>query len=198
MTTLGDYVWNDLNINGVQDAGELPVQGVTVTLHTVDFGPDGIEGTADDVDTSSGSTTTDANGLYQFTNLVPGNYYVIFTLPTGYVFSEPTRAVTMRWIVMPTGLPGRLLPLTCNQTKWDTSLDAGMFAQIGRIGLSKRGGRNSPGSLHGTWRITYEILIRNYSNVDLTDIRATDDFTATFPDHITFLGGQHHQLGFCC
>ncbi|WP_255427273.1 SdrD B-like domain-containing protein, partial [Candidatus Chloroploca sp. Khr17] len=71
---LGDRVWNDLNANGVQDAGEPGVPDVTLTLTGVDgFGT-----------TVSLTTTTDVNGIYTFTKLVPGVYTVTATLPDGY------------------------------------------------------------------------------------------------------------------
>ncbi|MBK9463111.1 MAG: carboxypeptidase regulatory-like domain-containing protein [Sphingobacteriales bacterium] len=57
--SIGDYVWNDLNGDGVQDAGETGISGVTVTLS-----PDG----------TTTTTTTDANGNYSFDNLPGGNY----------------------------------------------------------------------------------------------------------------------------
>lgn len=69
--SLGNFVWQDLNNNGVQDAGEPGIAGVVVTLTN----PDG----------STISTTTDANGAYQFTNLLPGTYSVGFTTPSGYL-----------------------------------------------------------------------------------------------------------------
>src|SRR5690606_13997872 len=72
--SLGDYVWDDLDADGVQEAGEPPVAGVLVTL----FNGAG---------TQLATDTTDVTGLYRFENLVPGDYYVVFTLPTGYVFS---------------------------------------------------------------------------------------------------------------
>jgi Tol biopolymer transport system component/protocatechuate 3,4-dioxygenase beta subunit len=73
--SLGDYVWEDLDADGIQDAGEPPIAGVTVTLFN-------------GVGTQIGApTTTDANGLYLFENLVPGDYYLVFTVPGGYVFS---------------------------------------------------------------------------------------------------------------
>lgn len=34
-----------------------------------------------------GVVTTDANGGYLFTDLPPGNYYLVFVLPEGYLFS---------------------------------------------------------------------------------------------------------------
>jgi hypothetical protein len=73
--TIGDFVWNDINNNGIQDAGEPGVQGVTVTL----YGADGL--------TVLSTTTTDALGYYQFANLPAGTYIVGFGgLPAGYSF----------------------------------------------------------------------------------------------------------------
>jgi len=37
----------------------------------------------------------------------------------------------------------------------------------------------------GTWRITYEILVRNYGAVDLNNLQIMDDLSATFKDEIT-------------
>lgn len=70
---LGDFVWYDDDKDGVQDAGELGVEGVKVTLTTSNG--------AITLDT----TYTDVNGKYLFTNLPDGDYKVIFSdLPTGY------------------------------------------------------------------------------------------------------------------
>ena len=66
--SLGDYVWWDLDEDGVQDADEPGLAGVLVTLK------DGIGNTV-------AFTTTDANGAYSFDTLVPGDYQVVFTLP---------------------------------------------------------------------------------------------------------------------
>ncbi|MBC2116367.1 SdrD B-like domain-containing protein [Listeria booriae] len=64
-------VFNDLNKNGTQEAGETGVAGATVTLYS---------NTGAVVET----TTTDANGLYKFETVTPGTYYVKVTPPTGY------------------------------------------------------------------------------------------------------------------
>ncbi|MFO8007312.1 MAG: SdrD B-like domain-containing protein [Candidatus Brocadiia bacterium] len=71
---IGDRVWEDLDEDGIQDAGEPGVEGVTVNLYTC-------------ADTLVASTTTDANGLYLFDGLTPGDYYVEFVLPDGYAFT---------------------------------------------------------------------------------------------------------------
>ncbi|MEZ4984507.1 MAG: SdrD B-like domain-containing protein [Saprospiraceae bacterium] len=72
--SIGDFVWEDKDADGQQDMGEPGIEGVTVML----LRPNG---------TMVTSTTTDQNGAYSFDNLVPGNYIVKFTAPTGF---EPT------------------------------------------------------------------------------------------------------------
>jgi protocatechuate 3,4-dioxygenase beta subunit len=80
LAQIGNFVWEDRNANGVQDAFEPGIAGVTVTLSGTDaFGTPVIR-----------TTTTDASGLYQFTNLVPGNYTVTFTKP-GEIYKASPR-----------------------------------------------------------------------------------------------------------
>ncbi len=80
---LGDYVWEDLNHDGLQDKTEPPVAGVTVTL----YAPSGRTWAVTD------TTQTDASGLYTFSNLLPGvSYYVHFDLPSGYHYSNPVNS----------------------------------------------------------------------------------------------------------
>jgi protocatechuate 3,4-dioxygenase beta subunit len=75
LASLGNYVWNDLNLDGVQDANEPGVPGVSVVLY-------------DNSGSPVASTSTDANGLYQFTGLTPAEYSVGFSnLPSGYNFT---------------------------------------------------------------------------------------------------------------
>jgi protocatechuate 3,4-dioxygenase beta subunit len=87
---LGNYVWLDSNKNGVQDATEVGVAGITVDLYQ--NGADSVAGTADDI--LIGSTQTDASGLYYFDELIPTydktkQYNVGVTMPTGYVITTP-------------------------------------------------------------------------------------------------------------
>ena len=67
------------NGNGVAETGELPQGNVTVTLTY--GGVDGIVGTSDD---KTFTTLTNASGDYSFTNLLPGNYDITTTVPTGF------------------------------------------------------------------------------------------------------------------
>ncbi|GJM62740.1 SdrD B-like domain-containing protein [Persicobacter diffluens] len=75
--SIGNFVWYDLDRDGIQDPGEEGVAGVTVNL----LAGDG---------TFISTVNTDANGYYLFDNLAPGDYKVEFdlgTLPTDYVTS---------------------------------------------------------------------------------------------------------------
>lgn len=73
--SIGDKVWLDTDKDGVQDSGENGVANVTVKLY-------------DCSNNLIGTKTTDANGLYLFAELNPGNYYVKFELPNGYLFTQ--------------------------------------------------------------------------------------------------------------
>ncbi|MBK9151774.1 MAG: carboxypeptidase regulatory-like domain-containing protein [Saprospiraceae bacterium] len=80
--TIGDFVWDDKNANGVQDAGEPGIPGLTVTL----------SGTAGDGTPVNLTTVTGPNGEYSFTGLKPGSYTVTFTKPEArYIHSRIRR-----------------------------------------------------------------------------------------------------------
>jgi hypothetical protein len=106
---ISDFVWNDLNNDGIQNAGEPGMTGVTVTLT---------------IGTTSVSTTTDASGNYSFVNLVPGNYTIAFTTPAGYVSSAANVGSDDTKDSDPVG-GSVTVPVNTNQTI--TDVDAGFF-----------------------------------------------------------------------
>jgi uncharacterized repeat protein (TIGR01451 family) len=121
--SLGNFVWDDLNADGIQDAGEPGIPNVTVTLYN-------------GAGTQVGSpTTTDASGFYLFQNLVPGDYYVIFTLPTGYVFSPQDAGSDDALDSDPDTTTGRTATTTLISGENDLTWDAGMyqFASLGNF-----------------------------------------------------------------
>ena len=79
--TIGDLVWNDADGDGVLDAGEVGVAGVTVTLRA---DPDG-DGTYDIVATQ----VTTADGTYSFANLPPDRYRLAASVPAGSFATTP-------------------------------------------------------------------------------------------------------------
>jgi len=64
-SSIGDFVWNDLNEDGIQDPDEPGINGVTVHLLDVDENK------------CINETTTNIDGIYWFTGLKPGNYTVV-------------------------------------------------------------------------------------------------------------------------
>ncbi len=76
--SLGDLVWIDANGNGLFDGGETGLDGIDVTIY--DAATD-MPVAQDAIGNAYTSTqTTSGGGLYQFDDLPPGSYYVIFDL----------------------------------------------------------------------------------------------------------------------
>jgi hypothetical protein len=73
-SVVSGYKFHDLNANGVRDSGEPGLEGWEVTIQ-------GSEGTY--------TATTDANGFYEFPNVLIGNYQVRETQQAGWVQSAP-------------------------------------------------------------------------------------------------------------
>ncbi len=65
LANVGNFVWNDINGNGIQDNGEMGVAKIPVSL-------------VDANGTVVATTTTDANGKYLFENVEAGTYTVKF------------------------------------------------------------------------------------------------------------------------
>ncbi len=73
--TLAGVVYLDANQNGVFDAGDSGIAGVTVTL----------TGTNSLGQFVTQTTTTDMNGIYSFSNLLAGSYTLTETPPAGFM-----------------------------------------------------------------------------------------------------------------
>jgi len=75
IAAIGDFVWHDLNSNGIQDNGEPGIEDVNVIL-------------MNDLGQIIATDTTDSGGIYEFTGLCAGSYTVVVdanTLPPGFV-----------------------------------------------------------------------------------------------------------------
>jgi len=88
--SIGSFVWQDTDGDGVQESGEPAISGATVTLFR-DNGAGTFVQVTTDIDGTvfgtAGALTTGADGLYEFDNLPPGDYRVRVTPPAGF---EPT------------------------------------------------------------------------------------------------------------
>ena len=75
LATIGDFVWEDANCDGVQEPNaQGGIANITVNLY---------KGTGELLET----TTTDADGFYLFDNLEPGDYFIEFVKPANYTYS---------------------------------------------------------------------------------------------------------------
>jgi SdrD B-like domain len=82
--SLGNLVWTDTNNNGSLDSTETGIANVPAHLFRDDNGDGIADGSA------IANTTTDGNGQYLFTGLLPGKYIVEIEPPAGYYSSSGT------------------------------------------------------------------------------------------------------------
>ncbi len=174
---IGDFVWHDLDKDGIQDPGEPGIAGVAVSL----FGENG---------NLVATTLTDAFGDYLFDNVLPGNYYLIFGKPVEYVF-------TLQDAGLPNNnsdanpLTGRTQLITVLPLDNITDIDAGLIFQqpttatLGnRVWLDDGNGVQDPTEV-GVANVAVtlldaggNILRSTFTNADgeyyFTDLAATD------------------------
>jgi uncharacterized repeat protein (TIGR01451 family) len=74
---LGSHVWEDVNLDGLRNAGEPGLAAVSIEL----------TGTTGDGKPISQATVSDATGAFLFDGLPPGSYRLRFTAPVGYAFT---------------------------------------------------------------------------------------------------------------
>lgn len=72
---VGNRVWIDENQNGIQDNGEVGFPGATVQLYSSDG-------------TLLKEVQTNDQGIYNFENLDPGDYFITFIPPSNYILTE--------------------------------------------------------------------------------------------------------------
>ncbi len=143
LAAVGDYVWEDADGDGVQDESESGIQGVTVTLY-------------DTNDQLVDTTTTAADGFYYFTEVEPGDYYLVFTAPTGFHFTQQDQGgdETLDSDADPT--TGETTSFNLDFAEVDVTWDAGLVSGVdfgdlpdsyGTL-ITSDGARHTSGSLY--------------------------------------------------
>jgi hypothetical protein len=112
--SIGDFVWDDLNFNGIQDAGEPGMANVTVNLY-------------DCADNLLASAVTDGSGFYMFSDLEPGDYSLEFVAPAGYVLSPYDQGADDMMDSDADPLTGKTPCFTLDADGEYLSYDAGMY-----------------------------------------------------------------------
>jgi uncharacterized repeat protein (TIGR01451 family) len=155
--SIGDWVWWDVNNNGIQDAGEPGIPDVVVVL-TPTVG-------------SPVNFTTNSSGYYSFTNLLAGNYTVaiprnvgdnVAFFAAGWYPTNPASGVTTT-------------PLGYGQAL--TTVDFGLNIPTSYT-LTKT--LNTPVPVRTGSAITYTIRITNTGSTWLTVLPMRDVYSTTY------------------
>jgi hypothetical protein len=117
---LGNYVWHDVNYNGIQDAGEPGIGGVEVILK-------------DENQVHLDTSATNGSGFYLFSNLDPGNYFVQFGIPTDFNPTIPMAGAVDTLDSNMDPMTGMSDLISLAQGQKDPSIDAG-FYQFAKMG----------------------------------------------------------------
>ena len=80
LCTIGDWVWYDENTNGIQDDGDVGIEGIPLAVYA-----------GNDLTHTVMFDTSDVDGHYLFEGLPPGTYTVKFQFPDEFVMSPPNQ-----------------------------------------------------------------------------------------------------------
>ena len=184
VSSIGNFIWRDVNGNGVQNGGaETGMPGVVVRLYDASSNVVGV-------------TTSSAAGAYSFANLEAGNYFVGFTAPTNFTFTLQDQGAddTLDSDVSPaTGrTPLFYLPPGTADTRWD----AGLSAVVYGLRLTKTS--NAGACLAASNTITYTMVVQNTGTVTQAGIVLQDPLPsglAYVTGSVTWAGGTLATAG---
>ncbi|HEX2552350.1 MAG TPA: SdrD B-like domain-containing protein, partial [Microvirga sp.] len=169
--TVGDRVWLDTDGDGVQDAGEAGLTGVTVKLVNA-------------AGTVVATTTTGANGIYGFANVAPGTYSVRFEAPAGYTFTGTDKGGNDTADSDANAL-GNTAPFTVTSGSSNLTLDAGLFqtASLGNRVWEDTNGNGIQDGEPGIAGATVRLLDANGNTIATrtTDTNGNYSFTGLIP-----------------
>ncbi len=166
---IGDFVWEDLDRDGIQDPGEPGLAGVTVQLTIVWPGGGG---------STILTTVTDASGYYSFGNLLldedfdgvgtpEPTFSITFSTPTTYELTTPNAGSDDTKDSDYTGTP---LAVTVTEGQYNDTIDCGFRNTY--LSIYKTSNANAAVNAGDT--IQYTIVIANNTPVLHTGIAVTD------------------------
>ena len=201
--SIGNFVFNDTDDDGVVDPGETGIQGVEVQLFE-DTDANGSFTPGTDTAVAGGTATTDANGEYVFTDLLPGDYIVVIP-ETQFAAAGPlagfrvsgtnfdpennidndnngidqgANGVATAAITLAAGQE----PITDGDADDNTNLSID-FGFVPEIDLSIE--KTAPATVFAGNDLTYTITVQNLSNIAATNVVVIDNLPNLLPDNLT-------------
>ena len=167
--SIGDYVWNDINRDGINDIGELGIPEVIVNIY---YGNG----------TFLNTTTTDITGYYLFYNLSPGDYFIEFILPEGYFFTIQDSGIDDELDSDADTTTGQTITTILKPGDNDIRWDAGMYTDY-------------EGCTGGFWKNFVNEWIGYSPGQTLGEVfkfrpELSDLISVTFLDSLSFSGGN--------
>jgi uncharacterized repeat protein (TIGR01451 family) len=180
-SSIGNFVWFDVNGDGLQNLGEPGVGGVVVNLLDSSGNP------VLDANTNAITTVTAANGSYLFDGLYSGNYIVEFVLPGNTSFtvqnadSQGTLGATNSDANVTTGRTPVFALAAAEQV---TAIDAGLL----RADLAVFKSVSQPTAIEGS-TVFFTIVVSNLGPTRTTGVQITDPV----PSGLTYVGSTASQ-----
>ena len=168
---IGDYVWEDTNLNGLQEGGEPGISNIVVRLF-------------DSNTNLLDATSTDTNGFYLFMNKPEGDYLVEFIAPSNGVLTLQNVGATNDTTDSDANIiSGFTDVITLGLNETNLTIDAGFVIPVADIQLLKTVNIDAlqascPGvelvqGTNGT-PVTYCLVVTNTGNTFLSDVFVED------------------------
>ncbi|WP_210315727.1 SdrD B-like domain-containing protein, partial [Bradyrhizobium sp. cir1] len=173
--TLTGTKFSDVDSDGIRDAGEPGVAGVTIFI---DANKNGV------LDAGERSTVTDANGNYTFYGVPLGTWQIDEVTPAGETQTtgnfETATITTVGQVVTVDPIGNHIPQPALNVTKTVTDVDGDTVTKV----VDKAGDV-----------VHYTIAVENTGEVALTGITVTDKVEAGGTTNATFVGGDTNSNG---
>ena len=162
--TLGDYVWDDWNGDGIQDAGEPGISNVLVEVYSA-------------ASNLAAVTRTDGNGAWFAQGIGPGQFFVEFTLPTGYQFTIQSAGSDPAVDSDADAGTGRTELIAIGGGQTNRTIDAGMHLAPGDLRLAKS---VAPLAAKRGDEVVYTLSVTNVGAEIVNQIEVVDPLPAAF------------------
>lgn len=156
--TIGDFVWDDWNGNGIQDPGEPGLSNVLIHVY--------------DANTNLAAVTrTDSDGFWTAQGIGPGDFFVEFFLPDDYQFTIPFAGTNTAVDSNADPVTGRSEVFTLTTGQTNLTIDAGMHLDPSDLRLEKS---VAPTEVNAGDEVVYSLLITNVGPETVSLTQVTD------------------------